>query len=290
MYKDKIEVLNYYKDIAPALKEFLKGKEIAVKNWIDNKMTLLKRGSQLEPLYIEEFISGCDDKLLKVRSEYDNLEKAKSKLDKIQQKIWGYFLPRKLSDFFYATNNEHPGKPIERIFFDIDRQDLTTEDSRKVTVALVDEIKSDEKFNELVKNYKTFIMFTGSSFHVYLLLSKSLKPEFYDKHLHFTKQHPILSFTGRWVERIKNSTSEKVVGGHERVKGHINIDPSQTPSGKLARAPFSLHMKDARTVDGIALPVFYEELKRKGIVEELKSYDADRTVKEIDELKKKIIV
>ena len=107
------ETLYYYSKVAFALKNFLKGKEIAAKNWIPKGFMpyLIKRGSKLEPLYIEEF-SCIDEKFLRTRAEIEHLDKAKSKITKQQAKIWEYFLPRKLADLFYATNKEGDRKSV----------------------------------------------------------------------------------------------------------------------------------------------------------------------------------
>ncbi|MBU0477468.1 hypothetical protein KKC91_02740, partial [bacterium] len=53
-----IEVLLYYAAVSKKLAKYLEGKEIASKNWLGKKgflPTLIKRGSKLEPLYINEF-------------------------------------------------------------------------------------------------------------------------------------------------------------------------------------------------------------------------------------------
>ena len=60
------------------------------------------------------------------------------------------------------------------------------------------------------------------------------------------------------------------------------IDPSQTPSGKLARAPFSLHMRDAKTVDGVAVPV---DLKKVDL-EELRSLKPETVLKKLERYSK----
>jgi hypothetical protein len=116
-----IDVLLYYGIVAQKLKKYLKGKEIAARNWLPpgGMPQILKRGSKEPPLWIEDFAKGADYKLLEARKQYKALKDAKG-ITPLQRNIWNYFIPRKLSDFFYATNGEHPGQKIERIFFDLD--------------------------------------------------------------------------------------------------------------------------------------------------------------------------
>ncbi|MEM5798198.1 MAG: hypothetical protein QXP39_01785 [Candidatus Aenigmatarchaeota archaeon] len=279
------DVLLFYAIAAKQLERWLKGKEIAAKIWIPSGPQVLKRGTKLEPLYIEEF-DVVDEEFLKIRAE-KNLADVKQKLNKTQIKIWEYFPPRKLADLFYATNREGAGKPIDRIFYDIDRSNLPSEIAQKVTAAFLQTIQSDEEFNKLV-DYRPFLMWTGHSFHVYLMLKKPITPQFYNQHIHFSKNEPMASFTGRWAEKLKKELGINIGGGHEKVQNRITLDPSQTPSGKLARAPFSLHMADARTVDGVAIPLTADMLKNPGLVKRLQSYRPEDVVKEIEELAKRI--
>ena len=96
------------------------------------------------------------------------------------------------------------------------------------------------------------------------------------------------SFTGRWAASIDKKLKFKVVGGHQKVKGAVIIDPSQTPSGKLCRIPFDLHLKDARTIDGIAIPLTEKMLDDKNLVKKLKAYTPKKVVGEIDKLAKNL--
>lgn len=279
------DVLFYYSVVAEKLKGFLKGKEIATKIWLphSNIPFFLKRGSKQTPLYIEDF-SCVDEEMLRMREK--DLASAKCKLSEKQALLWDYFVPRKLIDFFYATNKEKPGRPIERIFIDIDRgEGITSEDTQEVTRMLVDEIKKDKELAKLL-NYKMFLMWTGSSFHVYLLLKKQITNSDYEKYFSYKKGAPLDSFTGRWASQIQKKTKIKVAGGHGKIPKGINIDPSQTPSGKLARVPFSLHMKFPIGIDGVALPVTEEQLKDKGLIKKLKIYTAKRVVEELESLAK----
>jgi len=283
------EVLLYYGIVAQKLKRYLKGKELAAKIWLPsgNLPFFIRRGSKDEPLYIEELCDGATEHLLEVRKEIENLKDAESKLNKTEAKVWHYFVPRKLIDFFYATNGEGAGKDIERIFFDIDRSDVPAEKAQEVARLLVETIEKDTELKKLIK-FKTFVMWTGNSFHVYLILDKKIKNSDYEKHFAYKKDTPLESFTGKWADSIKKASKINVQGGHEKIKGIINIDPSQTPSGKLCRAPFGLHMKDAKTVDGIAIPLKKEMLYDKNLVKELQKYTPERVINELDELAKRL--
>ncbi|MEI7557375.1 MAG: hypothetical protein WCJ45_00525 [bacterium] len=96
-----------------------------------------------------------------------------------------YFVPRKLINFFYACNNEY-GNTMDRIFIDIDRQSNSADDARRVTNELIKTIDSDKEFKKLVE-FKTLILRTGSSFHIYLLLKKAINHAFYESFLSFGK-------------------------------------------------------------------------------------------------------
>jgi len=223
------DVLLYYGIVAEKLKKYLKDKEIATKIWLPNARMpfFLKRGSKSEPLYIDEF--KVDEKFLEIRKNIHKLNDARAKLTKTQIKIWDYFVPRKLLDFFYATNKEGKGKSLERIYFDIDRGNISSEESIKVTKEFVDIIKGDNKFWDLIKG-KLFVLWTGSSFHVNIFLNKNVSNAFYEKYISYSKDEPLASFTGRWAKKINEKFKFKVNGGHEKIKKGVNIDPSQTPS------------------------------------------------------------
>jgi len=277
-----LDVLYYYSIVAEKLKDFLKGKEIAVKIWLSNPKAIpffLKRGSNSPPLYIEDF-RVVDEKMLRLRAEH-GLGEAKNKLTSKQELVWEYFVPRKLMDFFYACNREGQGRKIERVFIDIDKgKEIKSEIAQDVAKNLVEIIKNDKEFNKLLK-YRMFIMWTGNSFHIYLLLKKSVNLNFYDKYLAYHKDNQLGSFTGRWAEKIRKKTGINVQGGHEKTPEHITIDPSGTPSGKLARCPFSLHMKSAKEADGIAVPLSENDLNRKNLVAELKKLTPEKVIKNI---------
>lgn len=283
------EVLLYYGIAAEKLKKYLKDKEIAAKIWLPKSRMpfFLRRGSKLEPLFIEELCKAVTPKLLDVRAKIEKLKDAASQLSKSEQKVWDYFVPRKLIDFFYATNGEGVNKPIERIFFDIDRSGLSAEAAQKVAKKLVELMQKDNELKKII-NFKIFVMWTGSSFHIYLMLKKPISKAEYEKYFAYKKGFSLESFTGRWAKAIKEELNINVSGGHEKIKNAITIDPSQTPSGKLCRAPFGLHMKDALTVDGVALPLDIKDLDDKNLVKKLQSYTPEKVVKELGNLAKKL--
>ena len=281
----ELDVLLFYSLVSPKLKKFLKGKELATKVLLPDGSIpkFLNRGSKKEPLYIEE-MAEVDKEFLSLRRGH--LDEVRGRLTKVQQKIWEYFPPRKLMDFLYATNNEGVNQPIDRIFFDIDRgPNIKSEEAQRVADLLVNEIIPKEAYLPTIK--EPFVMWTGSSFHVYLFLKKPAPNAFYVKNFQYSKDRPEATFTGCWAKLIARETGLDVVGGHEKQEDRITIDPSQTPSGKLARVPLgSLHMKDARTVDGVSLPVDKKDLKRADLAERLRGYTPNKIVKELDKLAK----
>lgn len=278
-----LDVLGYYSKASAKLTKFLKGRELSGKvHFPGARRPLLTRGSQLPPLSAEELAENVDDDFLRVRSGH-HLEDVKGRITLIQQKIWRYFPPRKLADLFYATNGER-GARIDRVFIDIDRGEGTTaEEAQAVAKHLIDIIRDDKDFSSLVK-FDFYVQYTGSSFHVYLMLKKPATAGFYSEHLAYTKSNPLGSFTGRWAESIRKETGLKVYGGHEKLPGALVIDSSQTPPGKLARAPFSLHMADAKTVDGIAIPIRPEALSDKDLLKWAMAYTPEKTIADLDML------
>jgi hypothetical protein len=228
-----------------------------------------------------EYFSEITPEFLKMRSETKKLDDVRKKLSSRQQLIWEYFIPRHLSDFFYATNSEGAGKPIERIFIDIDRGSIGQKITQKVTKALVEEIQSDNMF---MKKYKgeLFVMWTGSSFHLYVFLDKTITSADYENNIAYSKKDPLASFIGRWAQKLNNKLGVKVVGSHEKVKDAIILDPSQTPSGKLCRAPFSLHMASDKEINGIAFPLDLDMLDDNGLIDDLKALTPKKVINDLD--------
>ena len=279
-----LDLLNYYSKIAPYLGKFLKGKEIATKTNIPPGF-FLKRGSNLPALRIND-LKIVNEKMLKLRAR-NSLKDVKSQLNGKQALAWEYFVPRKLIQMFYATNGEHPGKDIERIFIDIDKTgDVKAEIAQEVCRGLVKIIGGDKEFNKLVK-FKVFVMWTGNSFHIYLLLKKKVSKNFYDKYLAYHKDNPMSSFIGRWASDVRTKTGIMVEGGHEKIMSRIVIDSSGTPSGKLARAPFSVHVDDKKLkVDGVAVPIGEKELEDRKLVSKLRKLSPEKVLKDLKKYSK----
>jgi len=285
----KTDVLLYYSAIARKLEKYLKGKEIAAKNHLGKAAFMpfiLKRGSKISPLMIEEFRE-VNESFLKTRKEIKSLKDAKNKITKTQAKLWEYFLPRKLSELFYATNNEGAKRDIERVFLDID-SNVSKEQTQKATKELINIIKADKSFNKRFK-CEIFIMWTGKSFHIYIFLNKKIKNNMYNSAIAYSKADPKKGFIGKWAAQLQKKFKFKISGGHEKIPRGITIDPSQTPSGKLCRAPFSLHLKNEKTVDGIAIPVTIKDLSNPNLIKTLQLYTPDRIIKDIDKLSAKLL-
>ncbi len=279
------DVIFYYAKVFPKLKEFLGKREIATKTKLKD-FEVLKRGSNKEPLYIDELVKGVNKKFLELRKGNTHLKDVREKLTKTQIKIWEYFVPRKLIEMHYAVNHEGKNKPLWRIYFDIDRKDLPAEKAQKVALALIKIIIKDKTFN---KFNKIFPLWTGNSFHIYVLLKKPISHAYYEKYIHIDPKNPESSFTGRWIKQINMEFKEIAVsGGHEKEKGRIIIDPSQSPSGKIGRAPFSLYIKNYSSPGGYALPLSINDLENRNLIKELRSYTQEEIIRNIDNLAKNL--
>jgi len=291
---EQTETLLFYALVAPSLKKFLEGKLIAAKNWLPKGPMpyLIKRGSKEEPLSAQELCDAVTPDFMEVRRTTEHLEDAKPKLSKVQQKVWGYFLPRKLNDFFYATNGESPGKPVDRVFFDLDRgEKMSFGQAQQAAKAFVETIEDDSQFKsetgKLLQG-SPFVAWTGSSFHVYLFFKKPQPNLVYEKLFQYSKNDSLANYTGRWAAAVQKKVGFKVGGGHEKAPNAIVIDPSQTPSGKLCRVPLgSLHMSDAKTVDGLSLPLEMKMLDEKKLTDELCAYTPKRLLDELSDWSKR---
>lgn len=279
----QLDVLDYYSKIAPALKDFLKGKKIASKVHLSD-FFFLKRGSNAKPLHIEDF-SSVNNKMLSLRKNH--LKEVRDKLSNKQQLVWEYFPPRKLIQFFYATNDEGVGGKIDRVFIDIDRRKHSAENARIVALNLIECIKKDKEFNSLIGSYKIVILWTGASFHVYLLLKKKINLKFYNEYLSYgSGKNKRNSFIMKWASEISEKTGIHAEGGHEKSDKFIILDSSNTPSGKLARSPFSLHVKDWKNWDGVCVPVSLKELSDKNLVKKLLKLSPDEVLNNLDYYKR----
>jgi len=283
---NQTDVLLLYAIAAGKLKKYLSNRELASKIWLPkgHMPFLLKRGSKLEPLFVDELIEAVDLDFLKLRSQEEHLKDAKNEITDLQNKVWQYFLPRKLADFFYATNHENPGGGIDRIFFDIDRfKGMTAEQAQETTKIFVETIKEDIELQNLIGDPDPFIYWTGNSFHVFLFLDHEEPNSFYEKYFKYSKNDPERNFTGKWAKKVNEQTDFAVIGGHERKGNSINIDPSQTPSGKLSRVPLgSLHMGDANTIDGVSVPITEKMLFDEDLAHKLTNYRPKDIVENLD--------
>ena len=282
-----LDTIQYYSMVSKKLAGFLKNKPLATKTYFDGGLTVIKRGSQLQPLGAKELGECVNKTFLQTRSRTEHLKDAKG-LSNAQKKAWQYFFPRKLNCLFYATNGEGVHQPIERLFFDIDRRNQSAENAQIAAKELAQCMLQDNAFKSRVGKFRIFPMWTGKSFHVYLLLDKSLQAGDYVKTIQFSKNDELATFTGRWARQIAQKTGLPVVGGHEKQEDKIILDPSQTMSGKLARAPFSLHMLDPQTVDGVAIPLTLQELNDRQLVKKMQSCTPDNVIKELNLLAKKL--
>lgn len=246
-----LDVLLLYGVCAPHLKDFLHNREIATKIHVPGFRNILKRGTKLEPLYIEEIIEAIDEDFLKLRSKH-HLRDVESKLSHTRRKVWRYFVPRKYVEFFYATNGEF-GNTISRIYFDIDRGKNTTfEQALEVTKNFLENLKASSLM-DFTKNI--LISWTGNSFHIELNLKEEQDLSFYNKYL--TTREGTDTVVKKLVEETAKRVSVKLLPEHERAENAITIDPSQTPPGKLDRVPLGcLHLnKTTEAIDGVSLPV-----------------------------------
>lgn len=288
----QIDVLLLSAVVSQKLSNYLADHELATIVWLPSARIpyLVKRGSKMKPLFVKELADGVTVDFLELRSEIEDLSEVKDEITDQQEKIWNYFVPRKYVEFHYAANGEGRKKPIDRLFFDLDRgQNISAKQAQQATKLLIQVIREDEDFAELIANPKPFVYWTGNSFHIYFFFEEEKSPTFYAKYFKHAKDKPEASFTGRWAAKVNEQTDFRVVGGHERLKDTFIIDPSQTPSGKLSRIPLgSLHMKDGETVDGISIPITVELLEKEDLVEELTSIGPRAVIKNLGKFAKRL--
>jgi hypothetical protein len=284
------DVLLLYAIIADKIGPYLAGREIASRIWLPNKgggrPYIIKRGSKDEPLYARELAEAVTPEFLKIREEEEKLSRAEEDLTPVQRKVWRYFVPRKLINFFYATNTEDPSGGIDRVFLDLDRgQGVTAAQAHEATSLLLELIRGDDELMDLTGGKRPFTYWTGNSFHVILLLKELQPHSFYDTRFTYSNSNLEGSFTGRWARQINDSVDFEVAGGHEKKENRLNIDPSQTPPGKLCRVPLgSIHVSDPETIDGFSIPVTNRMLKRKNLTETLVNLQAKDILSEINKL------
>lgn len=278
LYPNKeLDVLDYYSKVSPYLTGFLKNKKIATKIHFSPSMFILKRGSNNEAVYINDF-SIIDDKVIKLRTKH--LDEVREELNDKQRLIWSYFPPRKMVEFFYAVNDEGAGKDIERIFIDIDRKNNSQEDAQKVCRELVNLINSDDDFKKMFSYKKLIILWTGNSFHVYIILNKAIDEKKYHEYLSYGEGKD-KSFIIKWAEIISDKTKINVRAGHKKELNCIILDSSNTPSGKLARSPFSIHLDKKLQYNGVSVPVDIKDLDDKDLIKKILKINPESVLKNI---------
>jgi len=275
----KLDTLKYYSLVSEKLKKFLKNKEIATIIHIPPGIKLLRRATKLGRLYAKDI--KATKEFLEFRATH-KLKQAKGKFSYPKLKIWRYFFPRKFVELHYAVNSENIHSEIDRVYIDIDRSNLDEEKAKQVVLSLINVIKKDKAFNSHVKD-KFFILWTGNSFHLYLLLKKPIN------HKEFMN---IFSLNGlflkKWASQVQKQTKIPVKAEHEKKKNLITLDTSQSPPGKLARAPFCLYISKGlrKKISGIAIPVTQAQLKQKNIIQKLKTLTPEKVINNIGSYKK----
>ena len=282
----EVEVLLLYGAVAPHLKRYLSGKELAAKNWFSAKAfpAILRRGSNSPPLLVEQLVEAVTPEFMELRKK--SLEQVRSQLTPVQENVWKYFPPRKLSDFFYATNGEREDSPVDRIFFDIDRgEGVSAGAAMRVTRDLVNIMIDDKQVQDVLGHEPSpWVCWTGGSFHLYIFLEAKRDGSFYHRHFKIEKDS-LATFTGRWADRLRRKSSIPIAPGHEKTPGAVTIDPSQTPPGKLCRVPLgALHMKEWKQIDGVSVPLTLSMLDEDDLVMELQDYTPERVVRELEKL------
>lgn len=281
-----VDVLLFYGIVAPYLKGFLHGKELAtiIRLTKGRIQRIIRRGSYNPPLYIDTLANAVTPELIDLRHRSRDTRDARPRISDDQALAWDYFPPRRPVEFLYSLNGEGAGRDIERIFFDIDRgAGMSAEDALEVTVSLVQAIMENDLIKVLIKG-ELFVSWTGKSFHVLLFLKEPHPARFYTEYLEYSGSDRKETLTEKFVSKIKNDVKINVTGGHVRKKNTIIIDPSQTPSGKLCRVPLgSLHIDDEARIDGVSVPLTPDMLD-KDIISELEAYTPRKVLDELPEL------
>jgi len=245
----QLDCLNYYSKIFPKIKSFVGDRELATKTFIPEPIPpfIVHRGSKDPSLTLKDL--KITPKLLKLRVG-KHLHEVEKQLSEKEKLIWRYFVPRKLTQLYYACNYENPGKPFDRVFIDIDAgKGISEKKYAEAVKKLLRQIKSDKHLKELC-SFKIKIFWTGASIHLYLMLNKKLPASSYEKYFGFTEN----TLTTKWANAIG------VKAGHQRKQGKIILDTSATPSGKLARCPYSLYINSKGKLKGVSLLIKESDL------------------------------
>lgn len=270
----QLDCLNYYSKVFSKIKSFIGDREIATKTFIPKTDIgfILHRGSKDEPLTLKDISGNVNKNFLKKRVD-KKLNDVEEELNKNQKLIWRYFVPRKLAEMHYACNYEGAGKKFDRIFIDIDAgKNIQESKYIKVVKELLKQIKKDKRLKKIA-SFKIYLLWTGASIHVYLLLDKKLPATYYNKYFAFEKG----TLTSNWAKEVSEKTDVKVKAGHERKKNAIVFDTSATPSGKLARCPYSLHLNSKGKLTGVSVPINQKDLK-KGMFKKLHNLTPDEAL------------
>jgi hypothetical protein len=282
------DLLAYYGLIAPKLEAYLHGRELATRTWVPQGRirSVVKRGSHAPPLYIWQLARAVTPEMMAARAKFAGLEAARHVLSADQALVWYYFPPRRFVEFHYATNRDGEGREINRVFYAIGLgRGVTAEDAIEVAALLAQAAMDDDQVRELTRE-KPFVSWTGNSFHLTLFLKEKQPARFYRDQLEYSGQGRTL--TDRLIDRVIKEAKVPVNGGHNRLPGHVTIDPSQTPSGHLCQVPLgSLHMSDAGTVDGVSVPLTPDMLHREAVAW-IQSYTPGRIIDELDELARRL--
>ena len=129
--------------------------------------------------------------------------------------------------------------------------------------------KTDNEVKELRQKVKLKVLWTGSGFHVYVMLPDKMKPSFYKKHFSWGKKTK-KTFIEKWAKSVSKSTGFSVEAGHERQEDKIVLDTSGTPPGKLARCPYSLNLNGKGEIEGVCVPLDDKEIEDPKIVKKLR--------------------
>jgi hypothetical protein len=284
----ELDVLAYYGLIAPKLETYLHGRELATRTWLPEGRirSVVKRGSQLPPLYIRQLARAVTPEMMGARAEFANPGAAKDVLSTDQALVWHYFPPRRLEEFHYATNREGDGREINRVLYEIDGgRGVTAEDALEVAALMAGAVAEDEPVHGMVRG-NPLVVWTGHSFDLLLILGEMQPARFYRDQIEYSgKGHTL---TDRLIDRLHREARVPVTGGTTRVPGHVTIDPSHTPSGHLCQVPLgSLYLKDGTSVEGVSVPLTPDMLSRD-VVADLRSYTPGRIIDELDELAKRL--
>jgi len=268
----QLDCLSYYSKIFSKIKNFIGDRELATKTFIPQSTIpfILHRGSDDPPLKLSDIRISQSFLKKRVGKKLHHVEKQLNEKEKL---IWRYFVPRKLIELHYACNYESPGKSFDRVFIDIDAGKSISESTYIAVVKqLLKEIRADKELKKLT-SFRIYLLWTGASVHVYLLLNKKLPHSAYTKFFAFTKN----TLTSKWAKNISEKTKIKVKAGHQRTAGAIILDTSATPSGKLARCPYSLHLSSGGRLNGVSVPL-KESMIKPGLFK-LRNLTPDQALK-----------